>query len=119
MHTVIWFSRHALTPAQLAELKEEHGDDVRILIPSALSSKELNTEDDALDVHDKLCTYAAKHRACAIYGVLAAPMFYAIDERNTYPRLKLPFYTAWNVQRTKQGEKPTFEHKRFVFTAYV
>jgi hypothetical protein len=66
-----------------------------------------------------LLALAAEHGAEACYGVFAAPVQESLHRTandavqiGAWGRV-LTCYAAWNVQRSADGGKPTFEHLRF------
>jgi hypothetical protein len=120
MEKVIWFSRNEMTPKQRDEIVSKHGDDVEILNCSRTASVDLIDEGDVNAVWNRLQVVIGNnfHEMSAVYGVFPAP----IQERITEHFEKIrgtPCYSAWNVQRSVEGEKPTFEHKRFCFVGYM
>lgn len=59
-----------------------------------------------------------------LYGVIPAPLkawLMKWDENNTedFWSFTLQIYEAWNIQRTSEGGRATFEHKRWVLTAEI
>ena len=119
MKKAIWFSRHAPSAAQLAEIAamgyEISAQDVGL----RLGSRNLA---DGYDVHAVLLALlglAAEHGAEACFGVFAAPMQECLHrtandavQAGAWGRV-LTCYAAWNVQRSQDGGKPTFAHRRF------
>jgi hypothetical protein len=62
---------------------------------------------------------ASEHEAEAVFGVFAAPVQECLHRTandavvaGEWGRV-LTCYAAWNVQRSVDGGKPTFEHRRF------
>ena len=52
-----------------------------------------------------------KNEAKAVFGVFSAPV-----QETLLTTSGIPCYSAWNVMRTVEGERPTFEHQRFCLT---
>jgi hypothetical protein len=120
MEKVIWFSRHEMTPKQRDEIVTQHGDDVEIINCSDLASINLIDSGDVDIVWSKLQNIIDNnyHDLPAVYGVFTAPIQERIMEQCEKIR-GTPCYSAWNVQRSVEGGKPTFEHKRFCFVGYM
>ena len=119
MKKAIWFSRHAPTPAQLAEIAamgyEIAGQDVGL----RLGARNLADGYDVSAALLALLGLAAEHGAEACFGVFAAPVQECLH-RTANDAVQagewskpLTCYAAWNVQRSQDGGKQTFAHRRF------
>ena len=108
----IWFSRHRPTATQLAEIEEKGFSLVALEEGMRLGAVDL-ADDATLEItFAQLEALAADNKADAVFGVFPAP----IQERlagDTFGGVGAPCYASWNVQRSVEGGKPTFEHKRF------
>lgn len=115
MEKIIWFSRHQIADSQMMEIKDRHGIDVEIINFGKEASVNLNTDDDADKLMDDfLHTLMAKEIA-GIYGVFPTPIQSFISRNFT----GVPCFAAWNVQRSVEGEKPTFVHKKFCRVGFM
>ena len=111
----VWFSRHPLTEGQRKEIE---GLGYVITEAKELASLEIRDYRDANFVMRQL----ALMKPTAIFGVFTAVILKALFEETSYfgvdiVGMKRPIvvvYSAWNVQRTPEGGKPTFEHKEFL-----
>ena len=119
MKKALWFSRHAPSAAQLAEIAAmgyelaAQEDGIR------LGARTLADDGDLNAVLSALLGLASTHGAEACFGVFAAPVQECLH-RTANDAVQagewgkpLPCYAAWNVQRSTDGGKPTFEHRRF------
>lgn len=108
----IWFSRHRPTAAQLAEIGEMGFS--LVALDEGLRLGAVNLADDAMleSTLAQLGALARANKADAVFGVFPAP----IQERlvdGAVTGVGAPCYASWNVQRSVEGGKPAFEHKRF------
>lgn len=111
---VVLFTRHKLTPSQLGELPTGERIDCSDLAGRNISSleegrailEEVRNRLPALEEDDY------KGRDVRIYGVIPVPIraLLAQKERAPYQEGGLSVWEAFNVNRAKEGEKPTFEH---------
>ena len=110
MKTALWFSRHAPTAAQVVEMAAMGYEIAALDDGLRLGAKNLSDDSDLNAVLSALLGLAATHSAEACFGVFAAPV------QECLLRTKqggMPCYAAWNIQRSADGGKPTFEHRRF------
>ena len=119
MKKALWFSRHAPTSAQVAEIAAMGYEIAALDDGLLLGSVTLNDDCDLNAVLSTLLGLASKHRADACFGVFAAPVQECLHRTaddavqvGDWGRV-LTCYAAWNVQRSQDGGKPTFEHRRF------
>jgi len=120
MRKVIWFSRHEPTPAQVSDMGQTDAPEaVRLIKLTDLASKTLDSDEDVDSVMDAI----REHRADAVYGVFPP----AIQSEITRESMALAqdfgphthFHGAWNVNRAEEGERPSFEHLRFVVVGCI
>jgi len=119
MKKVLWFSRHAPTPAQVAEIAASGYEIAGLDDGLRLGAMNLADDGDVNAVLSALLGLAAEHAAEAVFGVFAAPVQECLHrtaddavQAGEWPQA-LTCYAAWNVQRSADGGKPTFEHRRF------
>jgi hypothetical protein len=119
MKKALWFSRHQPTAAQVDEIAAM-GYAIDAL-DDGLRLGAVNLADDGdLDaVLSALLGLASEHSAEACLGVFAAPV-QELMHRTANDAVQagewgraLTCYAAWNVQRSTDGGKPTFAHRRF------
>lgn len=120
LQNAIWFSRHNPSAEQLAEIAGEGNALVAIEEGIALGSRNINSEDDLDDVVRHIRALARKHSAWTIYGVFPVPVLgvmcsYVGVSYDDTPGRGLHCFSAWNVTRSNDGEKPSFSHKKFLF----
>jgi hypothetical protein len=116
MRKALWFSRHQPTSAQLAEIKNIW--EYELLFNMADAAKiELNTEEAVMEWVRELETHIAQLGVEAVFGVFPTPILsYCFETRNRRGKW-VSLIAAWNVQRSIEGGKPTFEHKEFQIVA--
>jgi hypothetical protein len=109
---VIWFSRHYLLPTQREEIARRYPDRQVVELLDA-ASKSISVIDDAVAIADELWEL----RPAAVFGVFPAPLrsvLHGFSALSSEDAIRTPFYEAWNIMRTPEGGKPTFEHKEFL-----
>ena len=123
MKKAIWFSRHPATMTQIDEIHEmgfEIDGDPKW---KELASRPLTTEEGVSAIVAELEAFsvgAGPRETRAIFGVFAAPIQAACNKAELHDSTELtPCYSAWNVMRTPEGGKPTFEHLRFCRTGQI
>ena len=117
---VIWFSRHDLTESQLESIKGAY-DDVEIINMKELASKTITDWSEALEVLAALQDMAGKNAVMEVYGVFPPPIQFELSNHCmvSHERNQVPCYTAWNVNRAPEGERPTFEFKEWVRVGFL
>jgi hypothetical protein len=115
----LWFSRHAPTAAQLAEVAAMGYEIAALDEGMRLGAMNLADNGDLNAVLSALLGLATEHAAEACFGVFAAPVQECLRrtaddavQAGEWGRV-LPCFAAWNVQRSTDGGKPTFAHFRF------
>lgn len=120
MKKAIWFSRHAPTPAQIAELAERGYEIAALEKGMSLGSISIDNDVDVHCVGQALLDLCAETEAKTVAGVFATPMQEVLYRTAADAVLTghwdnaIPCLAAWNVMRSQDGGKPTFEHRRFV-----
>jgi hypothetical protein len=115
----LWFSRHAPTDAQVAEVAAMGYEVVAQEDGIRLGAMNIADDGDLYAVMTALLCMASQHGAEACFGVFAAPAQECLH-RTANDAVQagkwgsvLTCYAAWNVQRSQDGGKPTFAHRRF------
>jgi hypothetical protein len=113
-YAAIVFTRHELTEEQFQEI-EKHtvGGVVYLRELASLSLKEWeDVEAVANEIIEQANKIAKKTGAVGVnvYGVFPTPLLYELNRRHDSLRTNLPLYSAWNINRAPEGEKPRFEH---------
>lgn len=101
----VWFSRHQPTPEQIKEMEGEF----RVEYALDLGARDLNSTDEVSAILQEL----RDRNPAAIFGVFPAPLLAGFARNPGVIRC----YAAWNINRSKEGEKPSFEHKGFLKVA--
>jgi hypothetical protein len=116
MIDVVWFSRHAPSKEQLADLAATGHQIVGLAEGMALGAMSVNDQKDLDELSRQLVGLISKYGAQALYGVFATPMQAKLVEnavgRSGYG---VSCFAAWNTSRSEEGGKPTFAHKAFLW----
>lgn len=119
MKKSLWFSRHAPSAAQVAEVAAMGYEIAAQDDGLRLGAMNLADDGDLNAVLSAVLGLATEHGAEAVFGVFAAPVQECLHrtandavQAGEWPKA-LTCYAAWNVQRSTDGGKPTFEHRRF------
>jgi hypothetical protein len=111
MKKAIWFSHHDATREQVAEITTRGYELARESEGKSLGSMAINDESD---LHVVMCSLRFL-KPDAVFGVFSAPVQAAISVAGqTTDDREVPCFAAWNVNRSPEGEKPQFEHRKFV-----
>ncbi len=117
MNKAIWFSRHALTAAQAAEIAAagyEIFDGGKL---SDYAAMNITEEKDVMDVIVHMRVLSDIEGIRRFYGVFPPVIRAALlATKEQFGGAPVELWEAWNIQRTPAGGKPTFEHKKFVLT---
>ena len=119
MKKAVWFSRHAPSAAQVTEIAAMGYEIAAQEDGLRLGAMNIADDGDLNAVLTALLDLAAEHRAEAVFGVFAAPVQECLHrtascavQAGEWGRV-MSCHAAWNVQRSQDGGKPTFEHRRF------
>jgi len=127
----IWLSRHAPTASQLADAQRLGYDITGIESGQRLGAIDLRDEGDIEALVSAALGLCAEHSATAIFGVVAAPLSAQLARTAadaiqrgalaapTPDTGDVPVFAAWNIQRTAEGGKPTFEHRAWVLAGHL
>jgi hypothetical protein len=121
MKKAIWFSRHQPTAGQIEDAARM-GYDLQVTPEgTTLGAMDLRDNGDVLACVSGLLGHCAAQGAEAIFGVFAAPILAQIARTSEDVRQRgeitegdIPCFAAWNVMRSVEGGKPTFEHKQWL-----
>jgi len=113
MNNAIWFSRHQPTESQLAEISAMGYTLVALNLGIELGSENIESIGHANRLVCELVALCHDNDATAVFGVFATPMLGLM-----YSRLKIdeqiPCFAAFNISRSIEGQKPSFEHKQWM-----
>lgn len=113
MNNAIWFSRHAPSGDQLAEIAALGYTLVERETTMELASRSISDQDDRTAVAALLKAAMSNSGARALFGVIPVPLrFMAAGEE--YYLKAMPVFESWNVMRSVEGQKPTFAHREFL-----
>lgn len=117
MENAIWFSRHQPTAEQVSEALSMGFRLVISMDAANTGTVPINDEADLLDVLDAIRRDVHAFGAKALFGVFPTPVQSELMEPGVPGTV--PAYAAWNVQRTPEGGKPTFAHKKFLCVGHL
>lgn len=116
MNKCIWFSRHSMTEAQAEEIASAGYEIVEDVKTAEMAKQNLASDEEVMDVikYMQLLKNSGVQR---FYGVFPAVLRSALMAwSGMFGGNTLELWESWNVQRSPDGGKPTFEHKKFVLT---
>jgi hypothetical protein len=116
MKKVLWISRHRPTVKQLDEMTA-NGEE--LVTDIQFGSMNINTDEDVQKYFNTFNNLLEEIDPVAIYGVFPTPVLHDFalnmaQHMDYDAEVFIPVYAAWNIQRSVEGEKPTFEHKKFM-----
>ena len=126
MKNALWFSRHTPTEPQLEEIKSMGLCLSLLTAGMELGALSLESEKDVKEIRKEIWDLVEQTGAKAIFGVFPVPLMPVLLDTLEYNStsidvrcgLGIPCFSAWNVMRTVEGGRPTFEHRRFVRVGY-
>lgn len=120
----IWFSRHEPTESQINEI----GKEKELIFFSDLASvtiDETSFENFVNEFFRRIYDLKGNNKKLVlnIYGVIPPilrSILLAISDLTNKTEYGILIFTleSWNIQRSKEGEKPAFLHKKFICTGY-
>lgn len=121
MKKAIWFSRHQPSREQIEDATRM-GYALTVTSEGAsLGSLDLQDNGDVLACVSGLLGHCSETGAVAIFGVFAAPILAQLARTSEDIRQRgecvdgdFPCFAAWNVMRSQEGGKPTFEHRQWL-----
>lgn len=116
MNKAVWFSRHDITEAQAEEIAAAGYEIIEDSFASAMARKNLASDEEVMEVikYMQLLKNSGVQR---FYGVFPPAIRSALLAwTGMFGGNTLELWESWNIQRTPDGGKPTFEHKKFVLT---
>lgn len=132
MKKAIWFSRHQPTAEQIADAEKLGYEITGIETGKQLGAMDIRDNGDVTVVVSGVLALVAEHKAEAIFGVPSTPIMSQIARtatdavsRQGFTKLDgqengdVPFFAAWNVQRSVEGGKPTFQHREWCYVGHL
>jgi len=126
MNKAIWFSRHNPTPEQFEDAKRLGFELIAIPSGMGLGAMSLNDNGDTKAVVSALLGLCVDSGAQALFGVFPTPILCqihrtaqdAVQRGQNTPQGEgigdVLCFASWNVQRSLEGGKPTFQHKAWL-----
>lgn len=119
----IIFTRHELSREQWGDIHSDAADfggieECEVISLQDLASIEIKSLDDAEEILNKLIKYVKSafkmSHFVEIYGVIPVPLRFLINEWNNDCKSKdcklIHINESFNINRSKEGEKPSFQH---------
>lgn len=117
MNKCIWFSRHDITEAQAEEITAAGYEIIEDSFASAMARKNLASDEEVMEVIMYMQQLLRNSGVQRFYGVFPPAIRSALLAwTGMFGGNTLELWESWNVQRSPDGGKPTFEHKKFVLT---
>lgn len=116
MNKAIWFSRHEMTAEQAAEIAAAGYEVVKDSKFTEFAGHNMTSDEEVMETI-KYMMLLRNSGVQRFYGVFP-PVLRAklLAWTGTFGGNTLELWEAWNVQRSPNGGKPSFEHKKFVLT---
>ena len=117
MNKAVWFSRHAMTEAQSAEIAAAGYEVVKDSKFTEFAGHNMTSDEEVMEVIMYMQLIRDRGGVTRIYGVFP-PIIRAalLTWREKFGGAPVELWEAWNIQRSPDGGKPSFEHKKFVLT---
>lgn len=112
MKSAIWFSRHQPTESQLAEISAKGHTLVALNLGIELGSENIESIGHANRLVCELVALCHDNDATAVFGVFATPILGIMYARTN--TCAIPCFAAFNISRSIEGQKPSFEHKQWM-----
>jgi len=128
MAKALWVSRHEATQEQLKELAATGDMLVALEEGKELGSRNLAADEDVEAFMTTLHALIRREGVEAVYGVFAVPVQHKLVQETMeicarteagWEDPTADCFSAWNIQRTGEGQKSTFEHKRFIWVGDI
>jgi hypothetical protein len=111
MKKAVWFSRHTPSPAQIEDARNMGYEITRISEGMEMGALNINDEETAQAVVTQLLALCDEACARAVFGVFPTPILHQARKTG------VEYFASWNVSRSVEGGKPTFEHYRWLEVA--
>lgn len=117
MNKAVWFSRHSITKEQAAEIAAAGYELIDDAKASDMAKQNITSEDDVHNIIIRFQLLRDIYGVGRFYGVFPPVLRSALLAwRGEFGGNPVELWEAWNIQRTPDGGKATFEHKKFVLT---
>lgn len=116
MNKCVWFSRHEITAEQTAEIAAAGYEVIEDAKMSTIARKNLASDEEVMETVMYM-QQLLRSGVQRFYGVFPPALRSALLAwTGMFGGNTLELWEAWNIQRSPDGGKPTFEHKKFVLT---
>ena len=117
MNKCIWFSRHDMTEAQAAEIAAAGYEVYKDAFVAKMATANMTSDEEVMEVITYIYLLRDRAGIRRFYGVFPPVLRSALlTWREKFGGLPIELWEAWNIQRSPDGGKPSFEHKKFVLT---
>lgn len=117
MKKCIWFSRHSMTEAQAEEIAAAGYEVIEDSNLKGFAGKNMTSDEEVIDVIMRFQLLRDMEGVKRFYGVFPPALRSSLlTWREKLGGAPIELWESWNIQRSPEGGKPTFEHKKFVLT---
>ena len=117
MNKCVWFSRHDMTESQAAEIAAAGYEVVKDCKLTELAGMNMTSDEEVREAIMYMMLLRDRYAVNRFYGVFPPALRSAlIAWTGMFSGNTIELWESWNIQRTPDGGKPTFEHKKFVLT---
>lgn len=117
MNKCIWFSRHAMTEAQAAEIAAAGYQVIEDAKVSTMAMANMTSDEEVRETIMYMQQLLRNSGVQRFYGVFPPAIRSALLAwTGMFSGNTIELWESWNINRSPDGGKPTFEHKKFVLT---
>lgn len=112
----IWFSRHDITDDQAAEIAAAGYEVITDGNLKGFAVKNMTSDEEVMEIvmYMMLLRNGGIRRFYGVFPPALRALLLKLKEKLGGGPIEL--WESWNIQRSPDGGKPTFEHKKFVLT---
>lgn len=117
MNKAVWFSRHAITSEQAEEIASAGYEIYKDSFVARMATANMTSDEEVMEVIMYMQLLKDRAGIRRFYGVFPPALRSALLAwTGKFGGNTIELWEAWNIQRSPDGGKPTFEHKKFVLT---
>ena len=124
MKKAFWFSRHAPSEAQLADIEAAGYKLAAVERGRELGALTLTTTEQVMSLIETIRQEMRQHGATRLYGVFPAPVQSMLSvcteeyaAHHNCPAMNC--FASWSVNRAPEGEKPQHQHHAWVPVGHI
>lgn len=117
MNKCVWFSRHEITAEQAAEIAAAGYEVLKDCKLTELAGMNMTSDEEVMETIKYMMLLRDRSGVQRFYGVFPPALRSALLAwAGMFGGNTIELWEAWNIQRSPDGGKPSFEHKKFVLT---